>query len=366
MNLLPALSASAAAALLFSFTGCSERPSAVSNAALDATNPVVLSFAFVGCNRIAYSDRHQVNASKANTPALKRILNEVADLDPDLLFLMGDLVLAESNTAELDTQLEAWVSQFEDPNFSRIGKSSTELVALPGNHEMLYYDASSGGEFPLDGAINIWLKRMSPFMPSGRARDASQPIVNGATFSFVRKGVAFVVMDTDTYNAEREEGQAPVDWINAQVEAYAKDPSVHQIFAVGHRPYYVDGQPNTSHGGFPDGPNIWPTLESNHVVAMLSAHQHLYDREQPNGQGTYQIIAGQGGTFDNSCTPQFYGYSIIDVMQDGSISLRTYGWDVGDPTYGPSSSPTTLRDQTQLTMSANANPYQRPDCTTFE
>ncbi|MEO0797229.1 MAG: metallophosphoesterase [Verrucomicrobiota bacterium] len=328
------------------------------------TESIALRFVFVGCNRIAYDDRTHSNASLANVPTLKRILNEVAGMErePDLLFMLGDLILGETNTTDLNSQLEAWVQQYEDTSFSDIQSSGVELVAVPGNHEMLYYDDASGQEYPLAGAIDVWLKHMTPYLPKDRISDPSDPIVHGATFAFTRGNVVFVIMDTDTYNDNKLEGQVPSQWINQQVEKYAQDEQIEHIFVLGHRPYYVDGAINTGHGGFPGGPTIWPTLQANRVLAMLCAHQHVYDRQQPVTPGVNQITAGHGGTYNDCCTPQFFGYCVIDILTNGDVELTTYGWNVGKPSYGPSSAQTTVRDRTTLTWEANKNPYTRPVC----
>lgn len=329
-------------------------------------DPIAISIAFIGCNRIAYKDRKESNASKANVPALKRIFEELTAMDrqPDLLFFLGDMVLGESDTAAMNTQLAAWVAQYKDPSFSGIASTDIELVAVTGNHEMLFYDVKSKGEYPLAGATEVWLRYMTEFMPDDRDKVPYDTLINGATFSFIRDSVAFVVMNTDTYNAPEpgeqfgKEGLVPADWINQKIKEYASSEAVKHVFTVGHRPYYVDGAYDTLHGGFPDGPKVWPSMVKNKVVAMLTAHQHKYQRWQPEGEGTYEVIAGHGGTYSGDSTPLFYGYSLVNVYENERIELITKGWDLPDPTWSSApQNPTTTRDSTTLTWSANANPY---------
>ncbi len=327
---------------------------------------IQLSFAFIGCNRISYTDRKESNASKANVPAVQRIFKELSAMErkPELLFFLGDLVLGEQDTSALSTQLEAWVKQYKDPDFSAISTSGIELVAVTGNHEMLFYDVKTKGEFPLEGATEDWLLYMSEYMPTDRNKVPYDTLINGATFSFVRDSVGFVVMNADTYNAPvngqqyGEEGRVPYQWINEEVERLNADPGVKHLFTVGHRPYFVDGKYDTLHGGFPDGPKVWPTMMVNNVIAMLTAHQHKYQRWQPEGKGIYEVIAGQGGTYSGPDTPQFYGYSLINVYESGRIELVTKGWDLPNPTWGAATqNPTTTRDSTTLSPGPNANPY---------
>ncbi|WP_299104953.1 metallophosphoesterase [uncultured Tenacibaculum sp.] len=331
---------------------------------------VVFSFTFLGCNRV---DRHQVgdttatNASTANLSAMKRIWTEIADLKrkPDLFFFLGDMVLAESTTKNLEDQLVAWKELYYNTNFSSISKADIEMVAIPGNHEMLYwhdYNVPHHDEWPLKGATQIWMKHMAEYMPKDRDHVMGKDSINNQmTFAFKRKNIGFVLMNTDTYNAPTTEnpygleGQIPTDWIINKVEEYRKDPLIDHVFVLGHKPYYVSGKPETGHAGFPEGPVLWPKLVENKVVAMLSAHLHDYQRMQPGGEGTYQVIAGNSGSPGSA---KFFGYSKIDILSSGEVKLTSMGYDVGNPYYkAVPENPSTVRDQTTLTWSKNGNPY---------
>ena len=332
------------------------------------------SFVFLGCNRV---DRHQeydttaTNGSTANLYAMKRIWNEVASLDqkPDLFFFLGDMVLGESTKTKLDSQLKDWVNLYNDTSFSAISTSGIETVAVPGNHEMLYwadYGVKGHDEWPLKGATQIWMNHMTEFMPKDRdIVTGNDSINNQMTFAFTRKNIGFILMNTDTYNAPSKdnpyglEGQIPTNWIINKVEEYKNDASIEHIFVLGHKPYYISENgiitPKTGHEGFPEGPTLWPKLRENNVIAMLSAHKHDYQRMQPEGDKTYQVIAGNAGSPGEA---PFFGYTKIDVMSSGEIHLTAMGFDQGNPYYAPvPNSPTTIRDQTILTWTANANPY---------
>lgn len=335
---------------------------------------IVSSFVFVGCNRVDRSDKGKpaaTDASTANLAALKRIYEDITSLEyqPELFFFLGDLVLGESTLTNLDEQLTAWVQLYENTTFSKISTSGIELVAVPGNHEMLTY-ADHGvpehDEWPLKGATAIWMKHMRPYIPID-CEHVSGPdsLRNQATFSFVRNNIGFVVMNTDTYNAPTEaapyglEGQIPLEWIEGKIKAFQANPMIKHVFVLGHKPYYVMGKPETGHDGIPDGPKLWPLLYQSRVAAMLSAHVHDYYREQPNGDGTYQIIAGNAGS---PGTAQFFGYTIINVLSDGTLELESKGFNVGTPYYkAMPENPMEVKDQTILTWNKNANPYVYPN-----
>ncbi|WP_298539581.1 metallophosphoesterase [uncultured Aquimarina sp.] len=328
---------------------------------------VLFSFSFVGCNRVQYGDWHNdnaTNASTANLSVLKRIFDDVTSLKqkPSLFFFLGDLVLAESDTINLDKQLKAWVELYENKAFSTISDSGIELVAVPGNHEMLFYNTKDDKEYPLIGSTPVWMKYMKPYIPADRNQIIGKDsLINQMTFSFERNNIGFVVMNTDTYNPPTKgqlygfEGLIPTQWIIDQITQYKQNPDIDHIFVLGHKPYYVDGKPETGHKGFPEGPVLWTELQKNGVVAMLSAHVHDYQRMQPNGTGTYQIIAGNGGSDGKAA---FFGYSMINIMSSGKVQFISRGFDKGNPYY--QDVPANLmkvKDSTILSWSKNGNPY---------
>lgn len=349
-----------------------ETNSGLANSEDLAKDGVVFSFSFVGCNRIDIKDRNNTIAtdtSTANLSALKRIYSELSQESqkPELLFFLGDLVIGESNVENLNAQLAAWVRLYNDSTFSRIQTSGIELVAVPGNHEMLYYKdygIADQKEWPLKGSSETWLKHMSPFLPKDREQIIGKDsLINQMTFSFVRHNVGFIVMNTDTYDAPSndhpygKEGVIPTDWIVKKVQEYQQNKSIDHIFVLGHKPYYINGRPETGHGGLPDGPTLWPKLKEAHVMAMLSAHVHDYDRMQPQDEGTYQLIAGNGGSKGKG---SFFGYSTIRVLNNGEVELITKGYNKGKPYHkAVPENPFSVRDSTRLSWSKNENPYSK-------
>jgi hypothetical protein len=347
----------------------SDKPESESSVML-GTDPVVYSFAFMGCNRVDRGDSS--NASTANVLALQSILNDMLTLKnkPSFFFFMGDLVLAEKKTTtDLDQQLNAWLNQYEDTSFSLFSGSGSkiEMIAMPGNHEMLYKKKRDGyaeDEWPLDGATNTWLKYMAGFMPANRTKvTGTDSINNQMTFAFTRNDIGFVVMNTDTYNSPTDsnkygiEGMIPTQWVIDQVNALKANAAIKHIFVLGHKPYYVNGDSSTAHNGLPAGPVIWPAFNKAGVVAMLSAHEHDYQRWQlPADTGTYQIIAGNGGSQGKAA---FYGYTMINILKSGKVQLVSRGFTKQDPYYRlPEPVNFTTRDSTILTWTKNANPYK--------
>jgi hypothetical protein len=336
-------------------TNTQEPPTAVSD-------ELLYSFVFVGCNRIDWKDTlHKgTNASTANLPELKRTFNEVSQLEPrpDFFFFLGDLVLGlNADTTILKSQLNNWVNQYQDSSFSDIPNSDIQMVAVPGNHEMLYYDQNVNGELPFKPALNIWQQYMSTFAPNltlNRVGGADS-LENLQTYSFSHLNTHFIMMNTDTYNSDSLLGQVPANWIKQDIESARADTNIHHIFLMGHKPAWVD-EPRGKPGKTIDTAQVtilWNAMEENQVEAMLSAHSHQYYREQPNDL-SYQIIAGNAGSpYVKHLDPshQFFGYTHVSVFQSGKIILKSMGREIPGTEYLesiPDSVKTVVKDSIDI------------------
>lgn len=344
------------------FSRCTE-PQSPPEIELDRINDflvqdsVLFSFAFVGCNRIDRGDRHKEaankNGSTANVPVLNRIFEDIDALPktPDLFFFLGDLVLGETNTNKLNSELAAWKTFYQDS----LARRNMELVAVPGNHEMLYYEQSDGNEYPLNGATDVWLQYMNEYMPTSRTTAPSTDSMdNKLTFSFTRGNVGFVVMNTDTYNPPNNEhpfgaeSRVPIDWINKELARLQRKPDIEHVFVLGHKPHYISKTDTAQgHDGIHDGEKIWQQMENTHALAMLSAHKHWYDCFQVDDKVT-QVIAGNGG----STMPKEFGYSLIQIMQSGKVELISKGYKVTHPYYGENNNPFHTKPTVELNWNA--------------
>lgn len=354
---------------IFSELGCNTKASTSTDNS-EQKDSIIYSFAFIGCNRVDGNDLENpeaTDASTANLYVLKRIFKELSSKNrkPDGLFLLGDLVYGNKGLDGLQKQLNAWKKIYYDTSASKISTSGIEVVAIPGNHEMLYaadYGVKGHDEWPMKDAENVWVNEMSDFIPEDRTCvSGADSLSNRSTFSFIRENIGFIIMNTDTYNPPTEknphgiEGYIPTDWIISKVEEYKKDPNIDHIFVLGHKPYYIFGFPFKGHFGLPDGAKLWSCFRKNKVIAMLSSHFHDYQRMQPHYEGTYQIIAANGGS---SGFAAFFGYTQINVMRNGDIQLYSNGFDKGSPYYkAVDENPTIIRDHTILTWEHNKNPY---------
>ena len=343
---------------------------------------IAFSFVFMGCNRVDGKDTRNsnTNASTANIPELERTFNEIAGLNPApaFYFFLGDEVLGlEKDTSALSTQLQAWKLQYANKIFSGLPASGIQLVAIPGNHEMLYETKTKKGkeEVPNKHATDTWINQMSSYMPTGvtiNRVSGKDSLDNRMTYSFTYNNTHFILLNTDTYNKNGTIGMAPAEWIIADIVAAKKDPAVKHIFLLGHKPaivsqpiYVYDGE-NTMDTSVVKA--IWPVMDSNQVEAMLSAHSHQYDRLQPDSNMSYQVIAGNGGSpYEHKAAKdtarQFFGYTIVYIMKNQQVIVQSMGRSVPASNYLESISSgllTTIRDQAIITWGTNSGTWN-PD-----
>jgi len=364
-----------AACLCMSFAGGNKKlpagreENAVSSPAADPGN-ILFSFVVLGCNRIDKDDvsNPNTNESTANLPELQRTFKEVCALNPKpvFLFFVGDLVLGLDNDhKKLTKQLKAWVKQYNDVGFSPISKSGIKLIAIPGNHESLYKSGKGKNkeEVPWK-ALPYWMKEMAAFMPAGTVNHVGgkDSLDNLQTYSFNYNNTHFIMLNTDTYNKKLKIGMAPAAWINSDIQNAGNNKAINHIFLLGHKPCYVDAKPKDVDDVMDTSVTnlIWPVMENNKAEAMLSAHSHQYYRCQPHSGKSYQVIAGNGGSPYESkldSAHQFYGYTIVYVMKNNQVVVKSMGRTVYDGQYLetlPDTLQTTVRDSVNISWGTSA------------
>ncbi len=309
---------------------------------------IVTSFVFVGCNRLQWNDTitdlTHSDASTANFDVLQNIFKRVANSPNkvDYFFFLGDIVNGEATNEKLDLELKTWTKDYESGKFTDFKSSGIKMIPVPGNHEML-----DQHEKPLAQTTTTWLKYMGKYMPANRdSIVGSSNNWDKMTYGFKDGNVAFIIINTDTYNTREERTRFPYDWVKNQVKKYRADRTIDHIFVMGHRPFYMNCKRETS-GKFgiaypSDSDPVWAAFENDTVTSMLSAHVHQYQRMQPN-QKTYQLIAGNGGSLLSGGT--FFGYTRINVWASGRIEMISEGYDAPNTYYDPVDNPNwTVRD----------------------
>jgi hypothetical protein len=323
-----------------------------------AQDPIKLSFAFMGCNRIQHSDWKKIkddDPSSANLPQLQRSFEDISKLvpRPSHLIFTGDLVvnLEDDDGKALKHQLKEWTKRFQASPLA--GKVT--LVPLPGNHEMLKKihedkDDEDKIEVPNPATDGRWLEWLQESGFDAFAKAANGP-TNAApdmdeladdqskmTYSFDLGDVHFIVINTDTLTTDIDQdtgaphiGWVPYHWIEGDVLAAQKNPKVDAIFLIGHKPIMDHPQAeeeailNTKK--HPLGDRLQALFQANDKVrAYLCSHEHLWDcAKLEKAPKVWQVIAGNGGSkLNGKWKPNggtFFGFSQINVYESGKIGL---------------------------------------------
>lgn len=304
---------------------------------------VEFTFAFFGCNRIDAKDFERTryeNPSSANAPQLARNLADIAQLAPDALFFGGDLVSGYANDKgeTLRSQTSAWIELVE----SLPRSPKTEYIAIAGNHELNRKIGEVRLPSPAMDAIWSSLVKSAGLIPAG-ARGATprnspeDSLVSdqrALSFSFNRRGVHFVVLNTDTrvslidpQTGETKIGMIPVRWLEKDLAAAQKNPRVKCIVVMGHR-NLVD--PASAKGEAPialdcAGRMIATLTAHSKVRAYVCAHVHAFDITTIGASGLKQATFGNGGSkLEKNWNPprgRTFGFGYFRVYSDGSLGI---------------------------------------------
>jgi len=311
-------------------------------------DPVVYSFVVFGCNRVAKGDfSTTANPSSANLPQLNRTFADIAALTPkpDFIFDMGDLVVGEADSLSLANELIAWEALYEASPAKAAG---IELVAITGNHE-----TEDGNGTPQLSAEQAWLSIMAPYttrggngpVPHAGDPDALQSDQSKLTYSFNFKDAHFVVISTDPAG---QDSHPPGNWLANDITTAHANSSIKHIFAFGHKPAYsYNGSTSNSLGAYPSNLSLfWNAMETSKAEAMFAAHNHTYRAFRPDGK-SWMVISGNAGSALETTAPLFYGFTLVQVLQSGTVVEKNYGRNFGALYNGlsdPATYPTTLRD----------------------
>ena len=266
----------------------------------------------------------------------------------------------------LEDQLSAWLDLFRR---SPVGRDTRiRLVPLPGNHESLRLN-EEGHEVPNSGSEHVWLRVMAPYIagnngPKAGGPDGLETDQSRLTYSFRHRDAHFVVMNTDPYGSI---GTVPWKWVEADIARARRDRSVRNIFCLGHKPAFTpaDAYPDYALDGHPrHRDRLWDAMNDAGVTAYLVAHSHMYERKRyaslsrPDVRGTWQIVAGNGGSQLESlwikrAGPGYFGFTVVKITTTGRVLVESHGRNFPAGHYiapsPPSEFPTTIRDSGDIT-----------------
>ncbi|MDQ7822415.1 MAG: metallophosphoesterase [Candidatus Eremiobacteraeota bacterium] len=334
------------------FTGCGGNGGSGESVVLSSSGDA-LKMRFAAFGDLQIGTLQSGNASCTNIPQLRQTIIDCAGSDPvpEITFLNGDMVLnmIKDDGEALKTQLDAWQQLYSGlPDAGR-----SQLLPIPGNHEVDFEDLALNAQAPNPGAIDQWLlwfvRNGYDFAagngptPAGSNPDSLARDESKLTYSFTRGVTHFTVIDTDVLTTKTDattglvlSGWIAINWIEEDVRKAQLDPSVSEIIIVGHRPvetpsYSTDSPGIINTAEYPLADRLSAVMSSNSKVKLLLvSHCHAWDaRKLNNGAGVWQVIVGNAGApIQEGWNPAggvYFGYSLIDLYQSGKIVLSNYG-----------------------------------------
>ncbi|THF86752.1 hypothetical protein E7T09_11735 [Deinococcus sp. KSM4-11] len=325
------------------------------------SSDVLLTFSTVGDSR-EDPTTEGLNAQNRlwlqNTRAWTRIMTEANAQGSKALFFNGDMIMGyTTDRATLDRQYAFWRGMT-----ATLMEQGTYVVPVPGNHETQEKGTDAAGKgFKLarPGNEDAWRANMGDLildqtrfaaltsLNATHFDPANTPAIGGAdtittdqkqlTYSFDVGPIHFAVINTDAVGWD---SHAPVAWLGADFAA-AKARGQTRFFVFGHKPAYTyKYNDKVAPGGIDTDPAnqaaFWDVIEQ-YGATSFAGHEHIYHAMQPRkdqGGKAWEVIVGSGGSpFEakpgDSTTPvdRYYAWATVQVMKDGRVHIRTYGFD---------------------------------------
>jgi len=244
--------------------------------------------------------RSDENDPAVNSKVLSQLIRDMNALHPAFCLFPGDLVFGDmvGNDA-FKRQLQEWVA-------ATIAFQGT-LYVTPGNHDIKH----------VPGRDDTW-REVFPNMPG----NGPSGVQYKCSYYFDYGSSRFISIVSDWQDGRRAVDQAWLDSI------LSSSSNFEHIFVMSHHPMQ-------DLGGVPGA--FWASLATHHVDAYFCGHWHQYNRSQPGGGGTWQVIVGTAGAPLIPLSPGEpgttiagkYGFVIVDVSGP-SVKITFYSDADGD------------------------------------
>jgi len=239
--------------------------------------------------------RSDENDPAVNSKVLRQLMSDMNALHPAFCLFPGDLVFGDTvGNDAFKRQLEAWVAA--------TSAFQGTLYVTPGNHDIKH----------VPGRDDTW-REVFPSMPG----NGPSGVQYKCSYYFDYGNSRFISILSDWEDGSRAVDQAWLDNILSSSSTF------EHIFVMSHHPMQDLGG---VHGAF------WQSLVKHHVDAYFCGHWHEYNRSQPGGGDTWQVIVGTAGA---PLIPSFpwepgttiagkYGFALVDVT-GASVKVTFYG-----------------------------------------
>ncbi len=294
-------------------------------------------FVVMGDDRVAPSDTVG-DPSTINLYHFKRILSEIAQLNPlpKYLFIDGDLVMGYTgnDTVKYAHELREWIKVY---NSSPLASSGVELVAIPGNREIV--DKIEGKKIPSAVNERVFVREMKEYIHGDNGphitglipgTDSLITDQSRLSYSYDFGGDHFVILSTD---AVGRESCVAWHWLKKDL-AEARENDTRHIFIFGHKPPFSSiykGEAGLDERKS-DRDSMWAAIEKYKCDIYFSSHVHLWDTVRPHINKTWEIICGNAGApMVKAWQPSYYGFTIVHVYS--KVDITSMGHDVDKEHY---------------------------------
>lgn len=301
-----------------------------------------LRFAFIGCNRIGFTELTADNPSSANRQQFLQTCDDLTANPPTYLFWIGDVVTNYAEGGEvLRGQLQPWKELYES---TKLAKTPTVMVPLVGNHEVLASKQDAKGvwtDFPNPATLPVWEEILTPYLKwndgpttAGANPDKLTQDQSRLSFTIRRDDVLFICLNTDTFVDSKTIGDVPLHWIEDKLKQAEADPTIKHVFVLGHKPVQRPDLPGDIIRPGEDVALDALMGKCSKVRAFLTSHFHLWDSRFTD-HDVYQIIAGNGGSPTsgqfNADGKGYFGYTVVELLDDGTLMIENWGRPVPKP-----------------------------------
>lgn len=287
------------------------------------------------------------------SPYLNTIAQKIAQLDPDLVLMAGDLINGPDIPPLSPLTYAEQYTNWRTAMFP-ITASNIALYSVRGNHD---------NDHHIPELKQDYYDAVGAFMPTNGPNHGPTNDQRGFTWSFVHSNATFCALDQYFYyDQTSESGYHSIDqsWLNQQLQA-ANTP---YTIVMAHEPVFMTtGRPGDEHffGTSADAQarlsNFWGSLGANGALLYLCGHVHalgvglIHDDQ---GNGIYQLTAGNGGApfepitsnhdagvevlFTNNSN---YGFALATVGTE-KMTIEYYLLNLADETWSKASYATTI------------------------
>ncbi len=288
-----------------------------------------------------------------NSPVFTKVIDSIQEQKPNMLFYLGDGIngYTGGDMNKLNNEYAFWRG-----SIARLFEAGIYVFPVPGNHEMLDFDAEAVKDITNVSREDAWRENMGDIIPNKKLWEKilCVPFTSSAwsdmdyaqaddgtittdqsklSYSFDYKGAHFIIINT---LASGNESHVPITRLKEDIFD-AQRRGIKRIFIFGHEPafsykYDSSSKPRGLDVDTKARDEFWKVVKDSNST-YFCGHEHLFNVSQPQNGEEYQIIVGPaGGPFkaqEPVRDPDILKYSwvTVKVHKNGQVHVDAYGFD---------------------------------------